>query len=213
MAESLGGARPGARKEARFRGWGGQEARGRAGERAAAAATAEEEEEAAGVRPPRGAPPPPPHPLSSAPRAPGGAGVRGAGQGGGAAATRAGAHPSSERTPLAATLVAAPQVLGGPRRCACGARGRRGERPLPCPDPARVARRNRAKRKASASGGRGFGRVGSPFPIAVRRRWHLRANGRSAPSPTAPTSRWGGGRTSWREEEQGGAFVKDLESY
>lgn len=33
-----------------------------------------EKEEASGVRPPRGAPPPFLHPLSSAPRAPGGAG-------------------------------------------------------------------------------------------------------------------------------------------
>lgn len=59
-------------------------------------------------------------PFSSAPRAPGGAGGRGAGQGGGAAPTRPGAHPSSERTPLAGTLWWR-RRCGGPRRCACGA--------------------------------------------------------------------------------------------
>lgn len=114
----------------------------------AAAAAAEEEEEAVGVRPPRGAPPPFPYPPQLSSLSPGRGGGRGAEPGGGTAPSWTEAHPSSERTPLSGTLWRC-RRCGGPRRCACGAPGRRGERPLPCPAPAGVARRKQARRKAS----------------------------------------------------------------
>lgn len=146
---------------------GGNWASGPGGRGERGGGAAEKEDEAAGVRRPRRAPPPSLHPLRSAPRAPGGAGVRGAGPGWGAAPSLAGAHPSSERTPLTATLWRR-RRCGGPRRCACGARGRRGERPLPCPAPAGAARRQRARRKASER--RGPEQGGRPVPLVPSQR-------------------------------------------
>lgn len=83
LAESLGGERLGARKEARFRGWGGPEASGRAGPRAAASgqAAATEAERAARGCGRRGELLP--RPLTpSAELESGRGGVRGAGPGG-----------------------------------------------------------------------------------------------------------------------------------
>ena len=103
-------------------------------------------------------------PLCLAPRAPGGAGGRGAGQGGGAAPRPAGAHRCSERTALAGTLWRR-RRCGGPRRCACGSRGRRGERPLPCLDPAGVARRKRAGDRQARGGVRAGRGDQSSWPL------------------------------------------------
>lgn len=143
------------------------------------------------MRRPKGAPPPSLHPLRSAPRAPGGAGVRGAGPGRGAAPSLAGAHPSSERTPLAGTLWRR-RRCGGPRRCACGARGRRGERPLPCPAPAGAARRQRARRKASGGGGPGRAGGQSRRSLLSALRPLLAQGPRvGALHRPVPSSRWG----------------------
>lgn len=73
------------------------------------------------MQPPRGAPPPFPHPRLHSSASPGWGGGTWSGAGRG---RRSGAHPSSERTPLAGTLWRR-RRCGGPRRCACGARGRR----------------------------------------------------------------------------------------
>ena len=103
-------------------------------------------------------------PLCLAPRAPGGAGGRGAGQGGGAAPRPGGAPRRSERTALAGTLWRR-RRCGGPRRCACGSRGRRGERPLPCLDPAGVARRKRAGDRQARGGVRAGRGDQSSWPL------------------------------------------------
>lgn len=190
LAESLGGERLGVREEARFRGWGGQEGTGRAGERTAASeeaveAAAQAQAQAEGVRPPRGAPPPFPHPPELSSASPG----RGGGTWSGG---RAGEPPESGRSapqlraPAARrNFVAAPQV-GGPRRCACGARGRRGERPLPRPAPAGVARRKRARRKASEGRGPARGAVISPAGPSSERPAAAAGSGARVGAPLHP---------------------------
>lgn len=147
MAESLGGERLGARKEARSGGWGGPESRGLAGERGPArkeaAAAAVGEAEASGVRPLPGSSSSPgfPHPLRLLePRAGRGAGETWS------AAPGPGSRPESGRR-AARSARCSRQLGGGAAGVGAGGRvhagGRRGAESGRCPRPAaaRVARR------------------------------------------------------------------------
>lgn len=186
LAESLGGERLGARKEARFRGWDGEEGRGRAGERAPASeeAAAGDEDEAAGVRPPTGAPPPFPHPpqLSSSGPGRGGGTWSGAGRGSrpewvrGAAQRRAHAAPGK--------FVAAPQVWGPAEVCMWGARAsRRAAAALPGPRWSRPEEASPAGDRQARGGGAGAARRG----VALRSARRCRPRG-DLPPPPPPAS-------------------------
>ncbi|XP_012874762.1 PREDICTED: uncharacterized protein LOC105987885 [Dipodomys ordii] len=122
LAESLGGERLGARKEARFRGWGGPEASGRAGERVCGPRP-KVPGEAVGVRPPKGAPPlPSPHPLCRAPLARGGAGYVERGRAGELLRLR---PERTLRPPLAGTWWRRRRCGGPAEVCMWGARASR----------------------------------------------------------------------------------------
>lgn len=142
LAESLGGERLGARKEARFRGWGGPEASGRAGaagrgERASGGGRGGES--GAGVRPPKGE-------LLPRPLTP--SAELGAGRGTWSGAGRGSCSESGRSAPGApayaarGNFAAEPQVWR-PRR---GVHERRGERRLSGPAPAGVAAGRRRTR-------------------------------------------------------------------
>lgn len=177
LAESLGGERLGARKEARFRGWGGPEASGRAGaagrgERASGGGRGGES--GAGVRPPKGE-------LLPRPLTP--SAELGAGRGTWSGAGRGSCSESGRSAPGApayaarGNFAAEPQVWR-PRR---GVHERRGERRLSGPAPAGVAAGRRRTRnqaserrgpeRAGGAAGRSAGRCAAGHGPARGSRW------------------------------------------
>lgn len=235
LAESLGGERLGARKEARFRGWDGEEGRGRAGERAPASeeAAAAGEGEAAGVRRPRGAPPPvPSHPPQLSSSSPG----RGVG-GGDVERGRAGEPPrvGPGRTPAPRARCSARELCGG----AAGVGARGGVRARGGVHVGREGvaesgpRRSRPEEASPETGKRGEGaRARRGVAVSARRslsRSDVRpppTSGRRVGAPGPPPRRWRGvrmpvppgegrphvpaGGAPWRE---GAAFGENLEAH
>lgn len=190
MAESLGGERPGVRKEERFRGVGRP-----GGERVSGAAGSGDLGDCGssrgGGRGSGGAAAtrsssPVPSPRRRRCSAGAGRGYVEPGRAGpGRTRSRSGSGRSAPRRPLplpAGTLWPR-RRCGGRQRCACGAPGRRGERPRSCPVPLGVALKRRARSEASEGSGRA-GRGGGP----ARLRPSLRALGADPglgrPSPT-----------------------------